>query len=147
MAIDDKLKELHNLGIIARNLLGKDEAEPKTNYKLLPNGKAVITFYSSCFSFISNNLSSITIYPEELDTYIERARNEVQLYKSIANHSGASLSSFKSKPYIIPIIICTTNTKRIYKIHLCKEHRKDALTYRPRCSCYITWEEFGETDE
>lgn len=144
---EEKVRELHNLGIIAKSILKKPDNEPRTTYKILPSGKAVIVFYSSCFSFISNNENQLSFPAEDIDIYLQKARSEVGLLKSLQAQPGVVPPSFKSKPYIIPFIIYANGTKRLYKVHLCKEHRKDTLTYIPRCTCYLTWEDIGDKDE
>lgn len=139
-----KIKELHSLAMQARDLLKKSDTEPRTNMRILPNGKAVITLYSSCFSFINNDFNHITFPIEDLDMYIEKAKSELRTLTDIWYYTKETPSSLKSKPYALPFVICIGNIKRIYWVHLCKEHRKDNLKYNPHCKCYITWENFGE---
>lgn len=144
MTIDEKLRLLHNLGMKARDLLGKEGNEPRTMYRFLPDGTALVLFYSSCFSFIPNNSNQIAIGLHELDDYIEKARKEVALYETVHGSVGSVSTSFKSKAYVIPFVFCLQGIKRIYKLHLCKDHRKDRCLYKPKCQCYLTWEEFGK---
>lgn len=140
MTFDEELRELHNLGIIAAGIFNKT-TEPRTSLRLLPNGKAVVTFYSTCFSFIPKNTNQITFESVQLHDFVEKARNEVDLYQSIRSHPNAVVSKFKAKADVIPFVICVNGTNRIYYFHLCKDHRKDRLTYKPSCSCYITFED------
>ena len=142
--LEDQLRELHSLGMKALALTGKTGNEPRTMYRILPPGKAVIIFYSSCFSFIPNNSNQLVIKPDELGYYIDKARKEVEYYEMIKGRAEHAHASFKPRPYVIPFVICVNGMKRIYKVHLCKDHRKDRISYKPKCKCYITWEEFGE---
>ena len=142
MNVDEKLRELHALGMKACYLAGKDPTnEPRTQYRILPSGKSVIIFYSSCFSFIPANVNQIVISIDDLDAYIDKARREVEMYSQVHEH-GFKPIPFKTKADVIPFIVCVGGTRRLYKVHLCKEHRKDRITYRPQCRCYITWEDF-----
>lgn len=139
-----KLKELHSLAMQARDLLQKPENEPRTNLRILPNGKVYVTLYSTCFSFIPKEYNHITFPVEELDKYVDLEKKELDTLSDIWYYTKETPKSLKTKPYTIPFVICVGGTKRIYWVHLCKEHRKDRITYRPHCKCYITWENFGE---
>lgn len=142
MNVDEKIRELHALGMRACTLAGKDPTnEPRTQYRILPSGKSVIVFYSSCFSFIPPNVNQLVMEVHELDGYIEKAKAEVGMYKQIQDANGVQVS-FKSKANVVPFVICIGGVKRIYKAHICKEHQKDRLKYKPKCKCYFTWEEF-----
>jgi len=141
MTFDEELRELHNLGMIAAGIFNKAETEPRTSLRILPNGKSVITFYSTCFSFIPKNTNQITFEAVLLHEYVEKAKNEVELYRSIKSHPNAVISNFKAKADVVPFVICAGGIKRIYYFHLCKDHRKDRLSYKPSCSCYLTFED------
>lgn len=142
-----KLKELHSLAMQARDVLKKPDTEPRTNMRLLPNGKVYVTLYSSCFSFINNDFNHITFPLSELDKYIELAKKELSILADIWYYTKKTPKSLKTKPYTLPFIICVNGMKRIYWVHLCKEHRKDTLKYNPHCKCYITWENIGDEDK
>ena len=139
-----KLKELHSLGIEARSLLKKPEDEPRTNLRILPSGKMLVTFHSSCFSFISCDFNHITFPLDEIDKYIDLAKKELATLQDIWYYSQVTPRSLKSKPHAIPFVICVGKIRRIYWYHICREHRKDVNKYVPRCSCYITWQNLGE---
>lgn len=140
----DKVKELHSLAMQARDILAKPETEPRTNMRLLPNGEMLVTLFSSCFSFINNDFNHITFPLADVDKYILLAKQELSTLRDIKSYTKNTPKSLKVKPYVLPFIICTNTVKRIYWLHLCKEHRKETLSYRPHCKCYITWENFGE---
>lgn len=139
-----KLKELHAIAMQARDVLKKPENEPRTNLRILPDGKVYVTLYSSCFSFINNDFNHITFPITDIDKYIELARKELSLLSDSMAYSKQTPKSLKSKPYTVPFIICVKGLKRIYWVHLCKAHRQDTLKYNPHCKCYVTWENFGE---
>jgi len=144
--LDEKLKLLHALGIQAREIIGSEENEPRTVYRIAPDGTGVISFYSSCFSFIDNNSRCVVFTADEIDNYINKAADEVKLLRNVSGHVGAVPKPFKDKPNIIPVVVFTKTCKRIYKVHLCKEHQKMTLNYNPHCKCYVTWEDIGEED-
>lgn len=147
MGLDEKLKELHGLGMKAVRILGKEENEPRTSYKLLPNGKSLVVFYSTCFSFIPPNENQIVFDSLLLDKYIEQARQEVSLYEEIGARQDSVLTSFKQEPHVIPFIIHMNGVTRLYKYHLCKQHRSKQQINRyktTQCHCFMTWEEFGD---
>lgn len=73
--------------------------------------------------------------------YLSKAKEEVELYKSVGSRS---VPCFKPKADVIPIVICTEHIKRVYYVHLCKDHRKDSITYKPKCKCYITYQDLSE---
>lgn len=138
-----KVKTLHALAMEATAVLNKKN-EPRTNVRILPNGEVLVTLYSSCFSFISNDFNHITFPIKDLDLYIQKAREELDLLKSIAKSSKHTPRSLKTKPYTIPYVICIGDMKRIYWFHLCKYHRNHIEDRSGHCNCYITWEELGE---
>lgn len=140
----EQLKELHSIAMQARAIIGKSEDEPRTNLRILPNGSTYVTLYSSCFSFISNDFNHITFPLEELDQYIKQAKEELEILKGIADTSKHKPRSLKTKPYVIPYVICVGGVKRIYYFHLCKQHRTTVGEMRGHCNCYITWENLGE---
>lgn len=141
--IGDKLKLLHALGIQARELTGSPTNEPRTVYRILPDGTGVVSFYSTCFSFVDGNLKNITFSADRIDEFINKAADEIKQLKNISGYTHKAAPVFKEKPYIIPVMIFTKTCKRVYKVHLCKEHRKSNLKYNPHCTCYVTWEDIG----
>lgn len=142
--LEEKLKLLHALGIQAKEITGSNKSEPRTVYRLTPEGLGVVSFYSTCFSFIDGNSNCVVFDADQIDEYIHKAADEVKLLKGVSGHTGTVAKSFKDKPYIIPITIFTQACKRIYRVHLCKEHQKTNLSYHPHCKCYVTWEDIGE---
>ena len=147
MDLTEKLKNLHNLGLIAAGIFDRTETEPRTSFRILPNGEMSITFYSSCFSFIPRNTNQLTFPASDIDLYLQKAQEEVKLYKEVGKRPEINVLCFKPKPDVIPIIIFTEQMRRIYYVHLCKDHRKDHIGYKPKCKCYITYEEFDENGD
>ena len=140
----EQLKELHSIAMQARNIIGKSEDEPRTNLRILPTGDIVVTLYSSCFSFIGNDFNHITFPLNELSDYVKKAKEELDILKNIADTSKYVPRSLKTKPYVIPYVVCACGIKRIYYFHLCKQHRTTVGEMKGHCNCYITWENLGD---
>lgn len=138
------VKELHSVAMQARDILGKDGSEPRTQVRINPTGEVFVTLYSSCFSFISNDFNHITFPIGELKKYVQLAKEEVEILKGIAKTSKYNPRSLKTKPYVIPYVICVRGIKRIYWFHLCKQHRRAVGEMKGHCNCYITYEDLGE---
>ena len=128
----------------ARDIIGAPMSEPRTNVRVTPNGEVFVTLYSSCFSFISNDFNHITFPIIELQDYVNKAREELDILKGIADTSKYKPRTLKTRPYVIPYVICVGGVKRIYYFHLCKHHRSIKGETKGHCNCYITWENLGE---
>jgi hypothetical protein len=139
-----KVKNLHALAMEATQILKKGDSEPRTNIRITPSGEIFVTLYSSCFSFIASDFNHITFPIKELDDYIDKAKEELSILRSIEKTAKNTPRSLKSKPNTIPYVICIGNIRRIYWFHLCKYHRNHIEDKSGHCNCYVTWEELGE---
>lgn len=142
----ESVRDLHAIAVEARVLMGKGEDEPRTNIRILPNGGVVVSLYSTCFSFIKNDVNTYTFPLTEIDSVIEKAKKEIKLVKEIGEYAHTKPKSLLQKQHVIPFLLCLNDVRRMFYLHVCNNHRKEHLKYNPTCNCFVTWEDLSTED-